>query len=187
MWIFGSGRGVSIFPSWRKHIADCIFIGPEGDERTGWVAPHVKDVIVPGFIGPPPIAQSAAFESQAVRPIFAHFRGSYTSARSGEENFSEGVRLALVRATTAFRLPRHIMARKLSSGVYEYKASPFIMSNASVDPKAYSREMQNADFCLCPMGSSSWTARIYSAIASGCIPILLSDHISLPFDYADSP
>merc|ERR1719424_1853198 len=174
MWIFGSGRGASIFPSWREHIADCIFIGPEGDERTGQVAPHDKDVIVPGyFAAAPPTVQSAALKSQAVRPILAHFRGSYTSARPGEEGFSEGVRLALMRATTVFRLPRHVMARKLSSGVGAYKASPFVVSNA--------------DFCLCPMGSSSWTLRIYQAIASGCIPVLLSDHISLPFDYTDSP
>jgi len=46
----------------------------------------------------------------------------------------------------------------------------------------YLGEMSLSDFCLVPMGSTPWTLRLYDALFTGCIPVLLSDHIELPFD-----
>ena len=37
-------------------------------------------------------------------------------------------------------------------------------------------------FCLIPRGQSAWTRRTFEAFLSGCIPVLLSDHVALPFE-----
>ena len=39
-----------------------------------------------------------------------------------------------------------------------------------------------AQFCVCPAGDSFQTKRLYSAVFSLCIPILVSDYFPLPFD-----
>jgi hypothetical protein len=43
-------------------------------------------------------------------------------------------------------------------------------------------EMGNSIFCLCPKGDSDDTLRLFSAILSGCIPVIVSDWIILPFE-----
>jgi hypothetical protein len=48
MWLFPSGRGASIFPSWRQHVAQCIFLSPEGDARSGRFDGR-KDIVIPGY------------------------------------------------------------------------------------------------------------------------------------------
>jgi hypothetical protein len=42
--------------------------------------------------------------------------------------------------------------------------------------------MGDARFCLIPRGQSSWTLRTFEAFFAGCIPVLLSDHVELPFE-----
>lgn len=36
-------------------------------------------------------------------------------------------------------------------------------------------------FCLIPKGLGYWTHRLYEAIRAGCVPVILSDHVVLPF------
>ena len=45
------------------------------------------------------------------------------------------------------------------------------------------RAMLRADFCLVPKGDTPTTSRFFSAVACGCVPIVISDHIRphLPF------
>ena len=38
-------------------------------------------------------------------------------------------------------------------------------------------------FCLCPHGSAPVNRRLYESIVAGCIPVILSDLQSLPFEY----
>ena len=42
--------------------------------------------------------------------------------------------------------------------------------------------MERATFCICVRGFSSWSPRLYDAITSGCIPVIFSDGIILPFE-----
>ena len=97
IWIFPSGRGVSIFPDWRAHISAGLFLSPEADDRTGLMQPRGKDVVLPGYRDLSRVAPALLerVESEAVRPTLLYFRGSTTSNRSGEANYSEGVRLRL--------------------------------------------------------------------------------------------
>eukprot|EP00434_Breviolum_minutum_P018946 symbB.v1.2.016707.t2/scaffold1282.1/size127056/2 len=46
----------------------------------------------------------------------------------------------------------------------------------------YAGVMGNAKFCLCPKGASSYTSRVFEALFAGCVPVILSDHVRLPFE-----
>ena len=41
--------------------------------------------------------------------------------------------------------------------------------------------MRKSIFCVCPPGKSSWTARLYNAIASGCIPVTFYRAVDQPW------
>ncbi|CAK9094281.1 unnamed protein product [Durusdinium trenchii] len=45
----------------------------------------------------------------------------------------------------------------------------------------YSFLMGNAHFCLVPRGRGWWTVRLFESFYAGCIPVLLSDDVELPF------
>eukprot|EP01018_Ginkgo_biloba_P016648 Gb_03703 [translate_table: standard] len=42
--------------------------------------------------------------------------------------------------------------------------------------------MRNAEFCLHPAGDTPTSCRLFDAIASLCIPVIVSDNIELPFE-----
>ena len=46
----------------------------------------------------------------------------------------------------------------------------------------YEELMGSACFCLVPRGQSAWTRRAFEAFFAGCVPVLLSDHVELPFE-----
>jgi len=46
----------------------------------------------------------------------------------------------------------------------------------------YAAVLGDAQFCLCPKGASSYTSRVFEALFAGCIPVILSDEVRLPFD-----
>merc|ERR1712216_875441 len=45
----------------------------------------------------------------------------------------------------------------------------------------YAGVMGNSQFCLCPKGASSYTSRVFEALYAGCVPVILSDDVRLPF------
>ena len=47
---------------------------------------------------------------------------------------------------------------------------------------SYEENLRNSTFCICPSGFAPWSPRIYEAIFAGCIPVIVSDHVRLPFD-----
>ena len=42
--------------------------------------------------------------------------------------------------------------------------------------------MQNSEFCLHPAGDTPTSCRLFDAISSLCIPVIVSDNIELPFE-----
>ena len=46
----------------------------------------------------------------------------------------------------------------------------------------YAQLMGSSRFCLVPRGQSAWTRRAFESFFSGCVPVLLSDHVELPFE-----
>ena len=167
IWIFPSGRGPSIFPDWQSHIANGIFLSPEGDERSGRMQPQGKDIVVPGYRNisrvPSSLLERVRTSAETVRPTFLFFRGSTWSHRPGETNYGEGVRLTLQRALSTFQLPRHISVERSLSPLKvtpRLKKQRAIFSEDPVSLPLYLEEMSLSDFCLCPMGSTSWTLRM---------------------------
>ncbi|CAK0893373.1 unnamed protein product [Prorocentrum cordatum] len=49
---------------------------------------------------------------------------------------------------------------------------------------SYAAIMGNSHFCLCPKGASSYTSRVFEALFSGCVPVILSDDLRFPFSAA---
>jgi hypothetical protein len=51
-----------------------------------------------------------------------------------------------------------------------------------VEPPAYHVMMGSAKFCLLPRGDRRWTYRLMDVLEHGCIPVLIADGLSLPFE-----
>mmetsp|Transcript_105943 Transcript_105943/g.341794 ORF Transcript_105943/g.341794 Transcript_105943/m.341794 type:complete len:459 (-) Transcript_105943:18-1394(-) len=47
--------------------------------------------------------------------------------------------------------------------------------------EAYEYLLGESRFCLVPKGLGYWTHRLFEVIRAGCIPVILSDHVVLPF------
>merc|ERR1712050_387012 len=45
----------------------------------------------------------------------------------------------------------------------------------------FNQILQNATFCPIPRGDSGGTKRFFAAILAGCIPVVISDNLALPF------
>merc|ERR1712061_254099 len=63
-------------------------------------------------------------------------------------------------------------------------------TDASVGPpvRDYFRRMGRSKFCLVPAGLTAWTIHLYEAFFFGCIPVILSDELTVPFqDKIDWP
>jgi hypothetical protein len=41
--------------------------------------------------------------------------------------------------------------------------------------------MATSDYCLCPRGEAASAKRVFDAIASGCIPVILADEFDWPY------
>ena len=187
IWIFPSGRVTSIFPDWRAQIGAGLFLTPEGDARTGLVQPHDKDIVIPGYRNTSQITEALLARGpetdSAARPTLIFFRGSTTSGRPGEANYSEGVRQRLKGALDRFVAPAHLSPTRAMPGrLGRPEQERTIFSSEEVPLPQYLREMSMSDFCLVPMGSTSWTLRLYDALFLGCVPVILSDNIVLPFE-----
>ena len=46
----------------------------------------------------------------------------------------------------------------------------------------YVDELDDSRFCIIPRGNTPWTRRFFDAAVRGCIPAVLSDPVSFPFE-----
>ena len=58
----------------------------------------------------------------------------------------------------------------------------FFTTSSSLSSKEYSRYMSRSDFCLMLRGDTASSKRLFSAVSYGCIPVIISDWIPLPFE-----
>lgn len=62
--------------------------------------------------------------------------------------------------------------------------------DCSVGPPVpdFFERMGRSHFCLVPRGSSAWTIHLYESFFFGCVPVILSDELEMPFqDVVDWP
>ena len=58
----------------------------------------------------------------------------------------------------------------------------FSSSTDNMNNQEYQQRMQSAAFCLVVRGDTHSSRRLFGAIANGCVPVIISDGILLPFE-----
>ena len=89
-------------------------------------------------------------------------------------------------------LPRHYVSRgaSLRGDLFrQLQGQPGIVMEAATSTKnasyqahdLYLKRMMRSSFCLAPRGDSASSRRLYEAVATGCIPVIIADRLQLPF------
>jgi hypothetical protein len=165
-----------------------IFLTHNGDRRLGCYTPQ-KDIVVPSYYSDSGIMEVADNISSsgevrmtqqqrvewgaalvAKKDIFGYFRGTLAwkhshdlpklGIRKGfDRQYSNGIRQKLAR----------LFGRD----------SKFLIADGS--DGNYLSEMQRSLFCLCPRGFAAWSRRLFDAIITNCIPVIIADDADQPF------
>ncbi|MED6108209.1 putative glucuronoxylan glucuronosyltransferase irx7 [Stylosanthes scabra] len=127
---------------------------------------QVENVVIPPYVSPESVRNTLAKNSLANgrRDIFAFFRGKMEVHPKNITGrfYSKRVRTAIWRKFSGdrrFYLKRHRFA-------------------------GYQSEIARSVFCLCPLGWAPWSPRLVESVLLGCVPVIISDGIRLPFSSA---
>lgn len=159
IFVFPSGAGPTFFTKWREFIPNSIFFVAEAHytDRVQEDAPYInihKDVVIPGMIGP---------ETRVHKLLAADKPAAQRTALA-----------------TYFGRDQGKYTRKRIQDLS--KEFPKDINAGFVVKDAYVAALGNSKFCFVPRGQSSWTLRTYEAILTGCIPVILSDYVRLPYE-----
>lgn len=133
-----------------------------GPEMFAWMS-EWKDVVIPGYIPAWRISAMLAFNRPVLkRAQLVAFHGHY--ARSRDVGFMYD------------RSPLADIRTKVIN--YFWNASG---CSAGPPVRDYFRRMGASKFCLIPAGLTAWTIHLYEAFFLGCIPVILSDELTPPF------
>jgi hypothetical protein len=169
LFLFTSGIGATVLPSWKELVSSSIFVSAEGDKAAKWFD-ATKDVVMPGRPKEACLSDNLGemvATKMTSKTIFGFFRGSFDlSLRDAE---GKKVQQEAVLRKHLFRQLRRTKVLK----------QQYIVGYSE---DTYYEEMRNATFCLIPRGNTPWTSRLFNAILSICIPVILSDTVTLPFE-----
>uniref|UniRef100_A0A0E0FUR9 Exostosin GT47 domain-containing protein n=1 Tax=Oryza nivara TaxID=4536 RepID=A0A0E0FUR9_ORYNI len=151
------------FKSVRRFVKKAIWLLPDMDSTGNWYKPGQvyleKDVILPYVPNVDLCDSKCVSETQSRRSTLLFFRG---------------------------RLRRNAGGKIRSKLVTELKDAEGIIieeGTAGADGKAAAQNgMRKSLFCLNPAGDTPSSARLFDAIVSGCIPVIVSDELELPFE-----
>ncbi|KAL5220880.1 hypothetical protein ABZP36_025593 [Zizania latifolia] len=151
------------FKSVRRFVKKAIWLLPDMDSTGNWYKPGQvyleKDVILPYVPNIDPCDSKCVSETQSRRSTLLFFRGRLRRNAGGK------IRSKLV---TELKDAEGIIIEEGTSGA-EGKA-------------AAQNGMRRSLFCLSPAGDTPSSARLFDAIVSGCIPVIISDELELPFE-----
>jgi len=157
-------------PKIEDQVMDSTKGQPAGQRRTLWHCQNcfdsAKDLIIPSAVYLVDAMRLRGFRREPLaRELLLVWHGEHAEAAS-REDVREGYRE--VNETVRLDLIRHFTGKP----------------NASVGEPSmrYSFLMGNAHFCLIPRGRGWWTVRLFEAFYAGCVPVLLSDEVALPFE-----
>ncbi|XP_073130278.1 probable arabinosyltransferase ARAD1 isoform X2 [Henckelia pumila] len=149
------------FKSVRKFMKNAIWLLPDMDSTGNWYKPGQvyleKDVILP-YVPNVDVCDSKCL-SDAKRTTLLFFRGRLKRNAGGK------IRAKLVTELTG---ANDVIIEEGTAGEGGKAAAQI--------------GMQKSTFCLNPAGDTPSSARLFDAIVSGCIPVIVSDELELPFE-----
>ncbi|KAJ7949874.1 Exostosin family protein [Quillaja saponaria] len=151
------------FKSVRRFVKSAIWLLPDMDSTGNWYKPGQvfleKDLILPYVPNVDICDAKCLSETKSKRSTLLFFRG---------------------------RLKRNAGGKVRSKLVSELSGAEGIVideGTAGEGGKAAAQNgMRKAVFCLSPAGDTPSSARLFDAIVSGCIPVIVSDELELPFE-----
>ncbi|EPS66093.1 exostosin family protein-like protein [Genlisea aurea] len=149
------------FKSVRKFMKNAIWLLPDMDSTGNWYKPGQvyleKDLILP-YVANVDLCDSKCL-SDAKRSTLLFFRGRLKRNAGGK------IRAKLVAELSG------------ADGVSIEEGT-----SGETGKAAAQNGMQTSIFCLNPAGDTPSSARLFDAIVSGCIPVIVSDELELPFE-----
>ncbi|KAJ0979021.1 hypothetical protein J5N97_014495 [Dioscorea zingiberensis] len=156
-WFQGSFKMV------RRFMKKAIWLLPDMDSTGNWYKPGEvwleKDLILPYVANVNACDANCVSENQPRRKSLLFFRGRLKRNAGGK------IRSKLVEV---LRDAEGVVIEEGSIGVAGKEASQ--------------NGMRSSIFCLSPAGDTPSSARLFDAIVSGCIPVIVSDELELPFE-----
>lgn len=173
--VFLFGASSWVLPGWRELLATSVVLAVESlpiecekaDARC-WHCMDCfqpwKDLVVPP-VTPLPLTRRLLAHSRPVadRILVMAWHGQHANATEPE-------------VARAYRVTNETVRLSLLGLSH--------LPNVSVGPPTpnYAAVLGDTQFCLCPKGASSYTSRVFEALFAGCVPVILSDDVRLPFD-----
>ena len=164
--------------SLRDHVVAAVetrpLLGPEDDESilpgTAWSCEDCfrfgLDVVLPSAVPAPEAYRLRFFNREPdERTLLLVWRGEHA-----ESDIRSDVREGYLEVNETVR-PKIIK-------YFESKPD----ADVGRPSMRYSFLMGNSHFCLVPRGRGWWTVRLFEAFYAGCVPVLLSDDVELPFE-----
>ncbi|KAJ4954016.1 hypothetical protein NE237_030848 [Protea cynaroides] len=151
------------FKSVRRFMKKAIWLLPDMDSTGNWYKPGQvwleKDVILP-YVSNVEVCDAKCFaESESKRSTLLFFRGRLKRNAGGKIRAKLGAELNGVEGVS------------IAEG-----------TAGEAGKKAAQDGMRKSIFCLSPAGDTPSSARLFDAIVSGCIPVVVSDELELPFE-----
>ncbi|KAF5207660.1 Xylogalacturonan beta-1,3-xylosyltransferase [Thalictrum thalictroides] len=151
------------FKSVRRFMKKAIWLLPDMDSTGNWYKPGEvwleKDLILPYVSNVEVCDANCLSESESRRDTLLFFRG---------------------------RLKRNAGGKIRSKLVTELHGSEGVVieegTSGEAGKEAAKNGMRRSIFCLNPAGDTPSSARLFDAIVSGCIPVIVSDELELPFE-----
>ncbi|CAL9230584.1 unnamed protein product [Arabidopsis halleri] len=151
------------FKSVRKFVKNAIWLLPDMDSTGNWYKPGQvsleKDVILPYVPNVDICDAKCLSESAPMRTTLLFFRGRLKRNAGGKIRAKLGAELSGVKGVI------------ISEG-----------TAGEGGKLAAQGGMRRSLFCLCPAGDTPSSARLFDAIVSGCIPVIVSDELEFPFE-----
>ncbi|PIA50001.1 hypothetical protein AQUCO_01300618v1 [Aquilegia coerulea] len=151
------------FKSVRRFMKKAIWLLPDMDSTGNWYKPGEvwleKDLILPYVPNVEVCDANCLSKSESKRDTLLFFRG---------------------------RLKRNAGGKIRSKLVMELNGSEGVIieegTSGESGKEAATNGMRRSIFCLNPAGDTPSSARLFDAIVSGCIPVIVSDELELPFE-----
>lgn len=151
------------FKSVRRYVKNAIWLLPDMDSTGNWYKPGQvsleKDLILPYSPNVDLCDAKCLSDSQSKRATLLFFRGRLKRNAGGK------IRAKLVAELSG------------AEGVVIEEGSAGDAGKAAAQSG-----MRRSIFCLSPAGDTPSSARLFDAIVSGCIPVIASDELELPFE-----